>query len=86
MNLAGDGKAIQSLGNPSKKKDNDKRREDAADWGVKKYQEVNEKGKHWEKLSHSLDFACIWLLMQMQNYPFGGPLVKLVVYILKLKI
>lgn len=55
-NLAGDGKAIQSSGKPSKKRDGDKRREEDADWGVKKYQGVDENGKSWEKVKSWFGF------------------------------
>ncbi len=56
VNIAGDGKAIQSLGKPSKKKDGDKRREKDADWGVKKYCGVDESGKAWEKVKSWFGF------------------------------
>lgn len=56
INIAGDGKAIQSLGKPSKKKDGDKRREEDADWGVKKYCGVDESGKAWEKVKSWFGF------------------------------
>ena len=55
-NLAGDGKAIHSLGKPSKKKNADNRREEDADWGVKKYQGVDENGKAWEKIKSWFGF------------------------------
>lgn len=55
-NVAGDGKAILSLGKPSKKNNGDKRREEDADWGVKKYQGVDENGKAWEKLKSWFGF------------------------------
>ena len=55
-NLAGDGKAIHSLGKPSKKKDGDKRREEEADWGVKKYHGIDEDGKAWEKVKSWFGF------------------------------
>jgi hypothetical protein len=55
-NLAGDGKAIHSLGKPSKKMDGDKRHEEEADWGVKKYSGVDGNGKAWEKLKSWFGF------------------------------
>lgn len=55
-NLAGDGKAIHSLGKPSKKEDGDKRREEDADWGVKKYQGIDKNGKAWEKIKSWFGF------------------------------
>jgi transposase len=55
-NLAGDGKAIHSFGKPSKKKDGDKRHEEEADWGVKKYTGVDQDGKVWEKVKSWFGF------------------------------
>ena len=55
-NYAGDGKAIESLGNPPKKKDGDHRREEDADWGVKKYQGIDGNGKPWEKIKSWFGF------------------------------
>jgi hypothetical protein len=55
-NLAGDGKAIESIGNPSKKKDGDRRREEDADWGVKKYHGIDDQGKPWEKIKSWFGF------------------------------
>ena len=55
-NLAGDCKAIQSLGKPSKKNDGDKRREKDADWGVKSYKGVDKEGKAWEKVKSWFGF------------------------------
>jgi len=44
-NLAGDGKAIHSFGKPSKKENGDRRHEEEADWGVKKYTGVDQEGR-----------------------------------------
>lgn len=55
-NLAGDGKALHSFGNPTKKEDGDKRRDEEADWGVKKYRGVGEDGKAWEKVKSWFGF------------------------------
>lgn len=55
-NLAGDGKAIHSAGNPSKKTDGDKRHEEEADWGVKKYTGTDQEGKSWEKVKSWFGF------------------------------
>jgi hypothetical protein len=55
-NLAGDGKAIHSLGKPSKNDDEDRRHENDADWGVKKYHGVDENGKAWEKVKSWFGF------------------------------
>ena len=54
-NLAGDGKAIHSLGKPSKK-NKDKRREKDADWGVKSYKGINKDGKLWKKVKSWFGF------------------------------
>ena len=54
--LAGDGKAIHSFGKPSKKEDEDKRHEEEADWGVKKYSGVDQAGKAWEKVKSWFGF------------------------------
>jgi hypothetical protein len=56
INLAGDGKAIQSFGKPSKKGEGDKRREKDADWGVKKYHGIDQDGKAWEKVKSWFGF------------------------------
>lgn len=55
-NLAGDGKAIHSLGKPSKKVSTDKRREGDADWGVKTYRGIDKDGKAWEKVKSWFGF------------------------------
>jgi hypothetical protein len=55
-NLAGDGKAIHSLGKPSKNEDGDRRHEEEADWGVKKYRGISEDGKAWEKVKSWFGF------------------------------
>lgn len=55
-NLAGDGKALHSFGNPTKKEDGDKRHDEEADWGVKKYCGVGEDGKAWEKIKSWFGF------------------------------
>jgi len=50
-NINFDGKAIKSFGkDPGEiKKDGDRRREEDANWGVKKYNGVNKDGSNWEK-------------------------------------
>ena len=61
-NLAGDGKAIHSFGKPLKKKVNgnqlgdDRRRDEDADWGTKRYNGVNADGKAWEKIKSWFGF------------------------------
>ena len=55
-NLAGDGKAIQSFGKPCKKQDGDQRRDEDADWGVKKYCGTDKDGKPWEKIKSWFGF------------------------------
>lgn len=56
INLAGDGKALHSLGNPPKKKDGDRRRDEDADWGKKTYKGVDKEGKAWEKVKSWFGF------------------------------
>jgi hypothetical protein len=56
INLAGDGKAIQSFGKPCKKQNGDQRRDEDADWGVKKYCGVDKDGKIWEKIKSWFGF------------------------------
>lgn len=61
--LSFDGKAIHSLA-PGRKKGNcepkeeknDRRRENDADWGVKKYKGEDENGKAWEKVKYWFGF------------------------------
>lgn len=56
-NLAGDGKAIHSFGKPSNKTvDGDKRREEEADWGAKKYYGIDKDGNAWEKIKSWFGF------------------------------
>lgn len=55
-NIAGDGKAIHSLGKPVKKKDGDKRRDEDADWGTKTYRGTDKDGKAWEKVKSWFGF------------------------------
>lgn len=55
-NLTGDGKAIHSFGKPSKKEDGDKRHEEEADWGVKKYAGIDQDDKAWEKVKSWFGF------------------------------
>ena len=59
-NLAFDGKAIASLskGNKSELQSStiDERKENDADWGIKKYKGVDEKGNLWEKVKRWFGF------------------------------
>lgn len=75
-NLAGDGKAIHSLGKPSKKQDGDKRREKDADWGVKKYQGVDETGKAWEKIKSWFGFRLHLVVDADAELPVGYTVTK----------
>lgn len=75
-NLAGDGKTIESLGKPSKKKNGDKRREEDADWGVKKYQGVNEEGKAWEKIKSWFGFRLHLVVDADAELPVGYAVTK----------
>jgi transposase len=75
-NLAGDGKAIHSFGKPSKKEDGDKRREEEADWGVKKYRGVNEDGKAWEKVKSWFGFRIHLLVDAEAELPVSYTVTK----------
>jgi hypothetical protein len=58
-NLAFDGKAISSLSpnnNKENQSSNDKRKENDADWGVKKYKGIDQKGNLWEKIKKWFGF------------------------------
>ena len=76
INLAGDGKAIQSLGKPSKKQDGDKRREEDADWGVKKYCGVDENGKAWEKVKSWFGFRLHLIVEADAELPIAYTVTK----------
>lgn len=76
INLAGDGKAIHSHGKPSKKEDGDKRREEDADWGVKKYQGVDERGKAWEKIKSWFGFRVHLVVDADAELPVGYAVTK----------
>jgi len=75
-NLAGDGKAIQSLGKPSKKNDGDKRREKDADWGVKSYKGVDKEGKAWEKVKSWFGFRLHLIVDADAELPVAYTLTK----------
>ena len=50
--LAGDSKAVDSHGRPTKHEAEDGRRDTDADWGTKRYHGVREDGTVWEKIKH----------------------------------
>jgi hypothetical protein len=75
-NLAGDGKAIHSQGKPSKKRDDDKRRETDADWGVKRYHGVNQDGKGWEKVKSWFGFRLHLVVDADAELPVGYAVTK----------
>lgn len=82
MNLAGDGKAIHSLGKPPKKRTNnsrledDRRREEDADWGVKKYHGVEADGKAWEKVKSWFGFRLHLVVDADAELPVGYEVTK----------
>ena len=82
INLAGDGKAIHSLGKPPKKRTNnsrledDRRREEDADWGVKKYQGVDADGKAWEKVKSWFGFRLHLIVDADAELPVGYEVTK----------
>jgi hypothetical protein len=75
-NLAGDGKAIHSFGKPTKKEDGDKRHDEEADWGVKKYCGVDEKGKAWEKIKSWFGFRIHLLVEADAELPVSYEVTK----------
>jgi len=75
-NLAGDGKAIPSLGKPSKKEDGDKRREEDADWGVKTTRGVDKDGKAWEKVKSWFGFRVHLVVDADAELPVGYAVTK----------
>lgn len=82
VNLAGDGKAIHSLGKPPKKITNnsrledDRRREEDADWGVKKYHGVDADGKAWEKVKSWFGFRLHLVVDADAELPVGYEVTK----------
>jgi len=75
-NLAGDGKAIHSLGKPSQKKDGDNRHEEDADWGVKKYHGIDKDGKAWEKVKSWFGFRIHLVVDADVELPVGYTVTK----------
>lgn len=75
-NLAGDGKAIHSLGKPSDKKDDDRRHEADADFGVKKYKGVDKDGKAWEKIKSWFGFRVHLVVDADAELPVGYTVTK----------
>ena len=75
-NLAGDGKAIHSFGKPSTKEDGDKRHEEGADWGVKKYCGTDQDGKAWEKIKSWFGFRIHLLVDADAELPVSYEVTK----------
>jgi transposase len=75
-NLAGDGKAIHSFGKPTKKQNGDKRHEEQADWGVKKYSGIDEDGKAWEKVKSWFGFRLHLLVDADAELPVSYEVTK----------
>ena len=82
INLAGDGKAIHSLGKPLKTRTNnnwleeDRRREADADWGVKKYHGVGADGNAWEKVKSWFGFRLHLVVDADVELPVGYEVTK----------
>lgn len=80
--IAFDGKAIESLANGRKKDDlktekaSDKRRDDDADWGVKKYKGVSEDGTLWEKTKAWFGFRLHLIIDAQYELPISFELTK----------
>ena len=75
-NVAGDGKAIYSLGKPTKKEDGDKRHDEEADWGVKKYCGIDGDGKAWEKIKSWFGFRIHLLVDADAELPISYEVTK----------
>lgn len=75
-NLAGDGKALHSHGKPAKEEDVDRRRENDADWGVKKYCGVDKEGKAWEKVKSWFGFRLHLLVDADSELPVSYEVTK----------
>ena len=75
-NLAGDGKALDSHGNPSKRQDRDGRRDKDADWGVKKYSGVDDRGKAWEKIKSWFGFRLHLIVEADAELPISYEVTK----------
>lgn len=75
-NLAGDSKAIQSVGKPSKKQNGDRRHEEDADWGVKKYCGVSKDGATWEKIKSWFGFRLHLIVDADAELPVSYELTK----------
>jgi len=76
VNLAGDGKALHSHGNPTKKVNGDKRHDEEADWGVKKYSGIDEGGKAWEKVKSWFGFRIHLLVDADAELPVSYEVTK----------
>lgn len=81
--LAFDGKAIQSLAPGKKKTDSeiantikDYRRENDADWGVKKYKGEDKNGKAWEKVKYWFGFKLHLIVDANYELPVAYKLTK----------
>jgi hypothetical protein len=76
-NLAGDGKAINSLSKRTNKNDkDDKRREKDADFGCKTYQGVDKDGKVWKKIKSWFGFKIHMLADAEAELPVAYEVTK----------
>jgi hypothetical protein len=74
--LAGDGKAIHSLGRPSTSSDSDRRRERDADWGKKVYRGIGQDGRAWEKVKSWFGFRLHLLVDTDAELPVAYQVTK----------
>jgi hypothetical protein len=81
--IAFDGKAIHSLASGRKRNDQealgekpDHRREEDADWGVKKYKGVDENGNAWEKVKSWFGFRLHLIVEANYELPIAYTLTK----------
>jgi hypothetical protein len=69
-------KQFRALANPIKKSDGDKRREEDADWGVKKYHGIDENGKAWEKIKSWFGFRLHLIVDAEAELPIAYTVTK----------
>ena len=80
-NLAFDGKALKSLSNGNKKTNidfssNDNRRENDANWGIKKYKGTDENGNVWSKIKKWFGFRIHLIVDADYELPVAYELTK----------
>ena len=69
-------KAIHSFGKPTNKENGDKRHDEEADWGIKKYCGVDQDGKAWEKVKSWFGFRIHLLVDADAELPVSYAVTK----------